>query len=51
MTNLWNSLTEDILTAPSLITFENRLHWQNFSFKIEFNATNKYLKPEGVIIV
>ena len=25
ITNLWNSLTEHIVTAPSLIAFENRL--------------------------
>ena len=34
ITNLWNSLTEDIVTAPSLNAFENKLnkHWQNTSF-------------------
>ena len=40
ITNLWNSLTEDIVTAPSLIAFENRLdkYWQNTSFKFEFQC-------------
>ena len=40
ITNLWNSLTEDTVTAPSLNAFENRLvkHWQNTSFKFEFQC-------------
>ena len=40
ITNLWNSLTEDIVTAPSLTAFENRLdkHWQNTCFKFEFQC-------------
>ena len=38
--NLWNSLTEDIVTALSLNAFENRLdnYWQNTSFKFEFQC-------------
>ena len=38
ITHLWNSLTEDIVTGPSLNAFENILdkHWQNTSFKFEF---------------
>ena len=40
ITNLWNSLTEDMVTAPSLIAFENRLdkHWHNTSFQFEFQC-------------
>ena len=53
ITNLWNRLTEHIVTAPSLIAFENRLdkHWQNIFFNSIFKPKNKYMKPEGVIIV
>ena len=53
ITNLWNSLTEDIATAPSLIPFANRLnkHWQIFLLNSNFNVKNKYVKLEGVIIV
>ena len=40
ITNLWNSLTEDIVTALRLNAFENRLdkQWQNTSFKFEFQC-------------
>ena len=40
ITNLWNSLTEDIVSAPRLIAFENRLdkYWKNTSFKFEFQC-------------
>ena len=40
ITNLCNSLTKDIVTAPSLIAFENRLekHWQHTSCKFEFQC-------------
>ena len=40
ITNLWNSITEDIVTAPSLIVFENRLdkYWQNATLKFEFQC-------------
>ena len=47
------SITEDILTAPSLNAFENRLgkHWQIIIINANFNAKNKYVNPEGEIIV
>ena len=37
--NVWNSVTKDIVTAASIIAFENILdkHWQN-SFKFEFQC-------------
>ena len=43
ITNLWNSLTKDIVTAPSLIAFENRLdkYWHNTSLNSNYNAKNK----------
>ena len=40
ITNILNSLTEDIVAAPSLNAIANRLdkHWQNTSFKFEFQC-------------
>ena len=47
------SSTEDSVTEPSLIAFENRL--ENIGKKLllnsNFYAKNKYVKPEGEIIV
>ena len=48
ITNVWNSHTEDIVTAPSLIAFENGLdkYWQILLLNSNFNTKNKYVKPE-----
>ena len=38
--SLWNSLPEDVLSAPSINAFKNRLdkHWHNVAFRYDFKA-------------
>ena len=38
--SLWNSLPEDVVSAPSINAFKNRLdkHWHNVPFRYDFKA-------------
>lgn len=45
--NMWNSLPEDVVMAPSLNTFKNRIdgHWANIPFMYNFKAKWENAQP------
>ena len=48
--NPWNSLTESIVSAPTLNTFKNRLdkYWNHINIKYDFEATLKLIYQTGI---
>ncbi len=53
VTNTWNALPHNIVLAPSLNAFKNRLdsHWNNLDIKYNFDVAmakkNPFSAPEG----
>jgi len=48
--NLWNSLPDEVVTAPTINTFKNRLdrHWRHFTYNLEPLPTSRMHYTEDI---